>query len=229
MRLATARFFHDRRDLRLLALLAVAGLVLAAWFLASHVFLAVRDQVVAEAELPVPEGFCPLSWRDSKDLQRRGQLLLLNSRSESDTQGFFVQCRDGVTGRTPADGRQPAQGYYTLTEAHPDVQTLSGFLETMAGNFSREGSLSLEEAEDAVASSDYWVSLGLLSQDDAAVYSGTLGLDDRGAVQASIIGVTLKDGVMIALTIGAPYEDAAQLQRLIEIERKTLRGLAEAN
>jgi hypothetical protein len=195
----------------------------------SHVFLAARDQVAAEAELPIPEGFCPLSWRDSKDLQRRGQLLLLNSLSEYPSQGIFVQCHGGDIGRTPADGRQPAQGYYTLTEAHSDVQKLSGVLDIMAENSSRKGPLSLEEAEDAVAAGNHRANLGVLSRDDVAVYSGTLGLDDRRAVQASIIGVTLKDGVMIALTIGAPYEDAAQLQRLIEIERKTLRGLAEAN
>ncbi len=193
-------------------------------------------------ELPIPAGHCPLDAGNPAD---RDIITLTEqiNQGRNDVLGMFADC--GELADLRAEGRPLANygGFLTPLVAGAEALDMprADFLEAIARVFREQDPFAaitaemrqrVEQANLSLEVEDM-AGLGLVHEDDAAVYTGVVQKvvleDGRSLRVAAITGITLLRGHPISLNLFAPYEDPATVERLLAAQRHNLQRLVAAN
>lgn len=227
------------RTSRLLLVTVLAGLLAGAAPAAAQTAAA---QPGPGIELPIPAGHCPLDAAKPADREIIALTEEIN-RGRNEVLGMFANCGELAALRT--EGRPLANygGFLAPVAAGSGRLDMprADFLDAIANVFREqdpfaevEGEMRqrVEQANLSLEVEDM-AGLGLVSEDDAAVYTGVVQNvtleDGRHLRVAAITGVTLLRGHPISLNLFAPYQDPATVERLLAAQRRNLQHLVAAN
>lgn len=193
-------------------------------------------------ELPAPGGYCDLSTAHAADQEMVDATEQLNA-GHNRVLSIFAEC--GQLAAMRADYSQLSNyGSYLAPLSAGDAplsmsraELLDALGTVIGGNdpFGRVGDIlrdRITEADMAFELQDV-IGLGLLDQDDRAVYTGaltrTVAEDGAVDVTAVVAGMTLVAGRIVSLNLAAPYEGKQTVSSLLDQQRDNLRRLIEAN
>lgn len=197
----------------------------------------------SHANLPMPEGFCILSDAEAVDRELL-EITRQFNEGRNEVLAMFAAC--GELEMLRSSGKLPTNvgTFLALLSAGPKVLTITRarFIAVLADHIRANDPFvtAAEELKDraarvgaALEQADM-VGLGLLLQDEAAVYSGVVMPDrsegaEPGARTIVVSGITLLHGHPVSLALSTAYRDANSLEPLLATQRRNLQNLVEVN
>jgi hypothetical protein len=193
-------------------------------------------------ELPIPAGHCPLNAGNpaDRDIIRMTEQI---NQDRNEVLGMFADC--GELSALRAEGRPLDNygGFLAPLSAGTEALAMprANFLAAIAKVFREQDPFAAIEGEmrqrveqaDLSLEVEDMVGLGLIFEDDAAVYTGVVQkvvLEDGSSARvAAITGITLLRGHPVSLNLFAPFRDPTTVEQLLAAQRRNLQSLVAAN
>lgn len=196
-----------------------------------------------QARLPIPEGFCLLSDDQPMDHEILENVRRFNE-GRNEVLAMFAACGELQDFRTQGVALTNFGSYLAGLSAQgkPVSMARAAFVKMLADHLRSNDPLATaaQDIQDraarigAVVQKNQMVSLGLLTQDEAAVYTGLLlpnvaegaGPDERDMV---VTGITLLHGHPVSVNLSTAYSGENTLAPLLAAQQRLLRSLVAAN
>ncbi len=214
--------------------LRFAMIVLVAAFAAPHVTpspFAFKQARAADLDLPIPNGYCPLSKDRFSELMIVGGNEFAANNFDLHQLATFADCRKCE--EWPSE-RPCSSGYglylENLSAAFLTSLPRAAFLERIEQTFGIDQPPRVSVTAATLAPGESAVSLGVLHRDDVATYIGYVHRDSHTSrAWISLMGYTVVRERLILLKLGAPYDDETTIQELLNVQARNLQRIVEMN
>ncbi|MDH3473566.1 MAG: hypothetical protein OEM59_07725 [Rhodospirillales bacterium] len=192
--------------------------------------------------LPVPQGHCPMSEQHPAEREIIELTRQIN-QGRNLVMAMFADCAELESLRRQGRALDNYGGYLAPLSAglEPLAMPRSQFLAAIAQAVAQQDPVAAIEGEmrERVERADLALEvgemsgLGLIHQDDTAVYTGVIQslvmADGSSERVVAITGITLVQGHPVSVNLFAPFRDGGTVESLLVLQRQNLARFVTAN
>jgi hypothetical protein len=192
--------------------------------------------------LPLPQGHCPMSEQQPAEREIIELTRQIN-QGRNFVMAMFADCGELESLRGEGRALDNYGGYLAPISAgtEPLAMPRGQFLAAIAKAFAQQDPVAAieDEMRERVERADLalevgeMAGLGLIHQDDTAVYTGviqSLVMEDGSSERVvAITGITLVQGHPVSVNLFAPFRDSATVETLLVAQRQNLARFVAAN